>query len=325
MKTIKNLSAVLVFLILSSAGLSTIAQPYKGSAPLVYKNQSNITISGDSISGGGGPCISLTNCTNVHITKCKLCNGTTVSSTGVNMVGCTNVTVDYCFITKVATGIYAQNSSGVAVTYNQFLNMMGPYPRGAFVQFNNVSGTGNIIKYNRGENVVGQSNPEDGINVYKSNGTSASPILVYHNLLRGGGPSTTGSGITVGDQGGSYIHVEGNILVNTGNIGMQVAGGTHISMVNNVVFSSASVISHVGVGCGNYSGLPSSDITITNNQVKWMCGKPSDLAYYPKGTTVVEKDASYQSGTAQPTGWAANVLGANINETVLPTKLITMK
>ncbi|HVV53698.1 MAG TPA: right-handed parallel beta-helix repeat-containing protein [Mucilaginibacter sp.] len=302
-----------------------IASAYKLAAPIVLKNQSNLTISGDSINGGAGPCISLTNCTNIHITKCKLMNGTTVSSTGLNLYGCKNITIDYCFISKVATGVYAQNSSTVVVDNNQFLNMMGPYPRGAYVQFNNVSGGGNRITNNKGENVAGQSNPEDGINLYKSNGLSTDPILVSGNELRGGGPSTTGSGITVGDQGGSYQTITNNTCVNTGNIGMQVAGGTYINMSNNTIYSTATSISHLGLGCGNYSGTASNNITMGGNKIKWMCGKASDLAYYPAGTTVVEKDESVQSGLAKPAGWGTNILSATISANILPTTLIDFK
>ncbi|MBS1526626.1 MAG: right-handed parallel beta-helix repeat-containing protein [Bacteroidetes bacterium] len=326
MKTITTLTSVLCTLIIISAGLNVIGQPYKGSAPIVLRNQSNVTISGDSISGGAVPCISLTNCKNVHITKCKLCNGTTVNSLGVQLAGCSNITIDYCFITKVATGVYAQAcTGGIVVNANQFLNMMGPYPRGACVQFNNVSGGGNRITNNKSDNVAGKSNPEDAINLYKSNGLPTDPILVSGNMLRGGGPSTTGSGITVGDQGGSYETVTNNIVVNTGTDGMQVAGGTYITMSNNIIYSSATSISHVGLGYGNYSGLPSNNIVMTGNKIKWMCGRASDLAYYPKGTTVVEKDASMQTGITPPTGWSANILGASLSASVLPTTLITMK
>jgi len=326
MKTIKNLTAALCLLALASVNLSALAQPYKASAPLVYKNQSNLTISGDSISGGAGPCISLTNCTNVHITKCKLVNGNGTAAVGINLQGCSGVTIDYNFISKVSTGVYAQNCTGkIVVNLNQFKNMMGPYPRGACVQFNNVSGGGNRITNNKSDNIAGQSNPEDAINIYKSNGLATDAILVSGNILRGGGPSTTGSGITVGDQGGSNIIVTNNIVVNTGNIGMQVAGGSYIAMTNNTIYSSASPVSHLGLGCGNYSGLPSTNITISGNKIKWMCGKAADLAYYPKGTTVVEKDISLQAGLTQPAGWSTNQLGAAITDAVAPAALITMK
>jgi parallel beta helix pectate lyase-like protein len=301
------------------------ASAYTYSAPILLQNQNNVTISGDSINGGSKPCISLINCTNIHITNCKLQNGTTVNSTGVNTLNCTGITVDNCLITKVSTGVYAQASQQINVNNNQFLNMMGPFPRGAYVQFNNVSGTGNQIVNNKGENVSGQSNPEDGINLYQSNGTAASPILVTGNMLRGGGPSTTGSGITVGDQGGSYETITGNTVVNTGNIGMQVAGGTHITMSNNMIYSTATSISHLGLGYGNYSGVASNNITITGNKIKWMCGKASDLAYYPKGTTSVEKDMSAESTIALPTGWTANITDAAISATILPASLITMR
>ncbi|HVW15946.1 MAG TPA: right-handed parallel beta-helix repeat-containing protein [Mucilaginibacter sp.] len=306
------------------ATTTKVVSAYKYSAPIVLRNQSNLTISGDSINGGSVPCISLSNCHNIHITNCRLQNGTTINSTGVNIANCTGITVDNCMISKVSTGVYAQDSQTINVNTNQFLNMMGPYPRGAYVQFNNVSGSGNRIQNNKGENVAGQSNPEDGISLYKCNGLPADPILVSGNMLRGGGPSTTGAGITVGDQGGSYQTVTNNIVVNTGTDGMQVAGGTYINMSNNTIYGTATSISHVGLGFGNYSGLPCNNITMGGNKIKWMCGKASDLAYYPKGTTSVEKDESYQTSLTKPAGWGTNILGAPLNASVLPATLIKL-
>ncbi|MGZ3891750.1 MAG: hypothetical protein ACXVI9_14685, partial [Mucilaginibacter sp.] len=144
-------------------------------------------------------------------------------------------------------------------------------------------------------------------------------------MLRGGGPSVTGSGITVGDQGGAYELVQNNICVNTGNIGIQVAGGTNITVINNTIYSRAFPWSHLGLGCGNYSGLPISDITMAGNKIRWTCAKPGDLAWYPKGTTSVQKDVSFQKGLLPPSGWEKNILNAEIDSTILPKVLITVK
>jgi len=103
-------------------------------------------------------------------------------------------------------------------------------------------------------------------------------------------------------------------------MGMQVAGGHDIQLTGNSITSSAFKWSHQGLGCGNYSGTSSYNIKIDNNKVKWYSGMPADQL---KGSTSIEKDASYQAGTTTPTGWSTNVLGAAISGTILPSTLIT--
>lgn len=278
----------------------------KLSTPISLYNKSNITISGDSINGGILPCIQLTNCTNIHITKCRITNS---SNYGILIgSGCSNILIDSCYITNVAGGVFAVGcpNGSIRVNSNQMLNMRGPFPKGDFVQFSNVGGHNNRIQYNICENVPGQSNPEDGISIYKSNGVAGDPILINGNTIKGGGPSTTGAGITVGDQGGSYILAENNTVVNTGSMGMQVAGGHDIQLYNNTISSIAFPWSHVGLGSGNYSGQASYNITINANRVYWISGLPADQL---KGSKSIEKDAHYQAGTPMPTGWLTNKLG----------------
>lgn len=292
---------------------------YKLSAPIKLNGVHDLTINGDSIIGGSVPCIQLLNCSNIHITKCRLLNST---HEGIFIWNCSGITVDSCYISKVSTGVFALDCTkgSIHINSNQLLNMIGPYPKGDFIQFSNVNGLDNEILNNRGENIQGESDPEDGISVYKSNGTPNSPIVIKGNWIRGGGPSTTGSGITLGDQGGSYQVAEDNIIVNSGNIGMQVAGGNYIKIINNSITSLAFPWSHLGLGCGNYSGQPSSNITISYNKVKWISGKLSDQI---KGSKSIEKDASYQAGTIAPTGWTTNILNASISLSILPDVIIT--
>jgi len=290
----------------------------KSVAPINLKGVSNLVISADSINGGSTNAITLTNCSNITIKNCKISGN--AGTFGIFLIGCSNITIQYNYIHNIGAGVYAQNcTGGIVVSYNYMLNMQGPYPHADFIQFNNVSGAGNVISYNNLEDIADQSNPEDAINVYKSNGTAASPILVTNNFIRGGGPSTTGSGITVADQGGSYETITNNIVINSGNIGMQVAGGTYITMTNNTIYSSAFPWSHLGLGYGNYSGVPSTNVTIGNNKVKWMSGKAADLSYYAAGTTQIEKDASLQSGLTPPGNWTTNALG-----TPPPTNYLTV-
>jgi len=290
--------------------------------PMSLNHVNNMTISGDSIVGGTLPCILLQNCTNIHITHCKLVNSTTI---GIQMANCSNVVIDSNYIANVSTGVYAQACplGNLKVNANYILNVMGPFPRGQAVQFNTVNGPGNRITYNRCENIAGKSNPEDVINVYKSNGTATDPITIGWNWVRGGGPSTTGAGITVGDQGGSNQSVLNNYVINSGAMGIQVAGGSNIKVQSNEIFSDVFPWSHVGLGYGNYSGLPSTNISIGWNMIHWLSGSPVDQW---KGSKSMEKDTSHQKGTLAPTSWSTNIVNATtLTKSVLPSVMAVVK
>lgn len=292
---------------------------YKITAAINLYNKSNVTISGDSIAGGSVACIQLVNCTNVHITHCKLGNS---KSFGILIANCSNVLVDSCFITRVSTGVLAVNcpNGAIRVQYNQILNTQGPYPQGAGIQFSGVNGGNNHINYNRIENIVGQCDPEDKINVYKSNGLPSDPITVIGNWIRGSGTSTTSAGVTMGDQGGSYQLAKDNIVVNSGYEGMQVAGGTYIQMMNNTIYGQALPWSHIGLGHGNYSGLPSNHITMSGNKVNWTSGNPADQI---KGSlTRVMNAATSLTAATDIIGWSTNIFNADINTSILPAKII---
>ncbi|MDB5017415.1 MAG: right-handed parallel beta-helix repeat-containing protein [Mucilaginibacter sp.] len=272
----------------------------------------DLTISGKSISGGSVPDITLINCYNIHITKCKLYNS---SDVGIHLINCNNITIDYNYFTNVSTGVYAEQISkgGIVVNYNQFLNMKGPFPRGQFVQFNNVSGANNSISNNLGVNILGQSNPEDAINLYQSNGTSSSPIMIANNWIMGGGPSSSGGGIMLGDNGGSYLTASGNILVNPGEYGMAIAGGDHNSIINNTVYGKSQSFTNVGIYVNSIGGHTVTNATVSNNKVNFF------------NASNYSNSAWLAPGVNKPTGWDGNSWGANINESILPGTFLTYK
>jgi len=296
---------------------STSTIVYKASSPISLSNQSNITISGDSINVGNGSTvgIKLNNCTNVHITKCKVMNST---NDGIQLNNCTNVTIDSCLVTNVRAGVNAMQCTTVKVVNNQFLNMNGPFPSGNFVQFNNVNGGGSQISYNKCEDVVGVAqHPQDGLSVYQSNGLPGDSIMVIGNYIRGGQvqhDSGGGAGIVLGDVGGTYQVARYNVLVNPGAVGAQVQGGSHIKIDHNTIFSTATPFTMVGIAYGNYSGAASSDVTMSYNKVKYL------------QTSGAEMDAWWDPSTAtQPQGWDTNILKANIDASILPSVLIILK
>lgn len=289
----------------------------KSGEPIRLRGEKNITISGESIVGDDKACIDLRDCENIHITHCKLSNS---KSFGVQLYNCSNILIDSNYIVNVRAGVYVQDcpQGQIRVAYNVMLNMQGPYPQASFVQFNHVEGRNNRISYNKLENIQGQSQPEDAINVYKSNGVEGDPIRINNNWIKGGGPSLTGAGVTLGDQGGSYEVAENNTIINTGSVGMQVAGGSHIQIINNSIYGKAFPWSHLGLGCGNFSGKPIDDITISGNKVRWVSGKLKDQL---NGSVTREMNVSYQRTLAKPNGWETNVLNADVNEDMPAPKI----
>jgi len=237
-----------------------------------------------------------------------------------------NILVDSNFITKVASGVLAIGcpNGSIRILSNQILNTQGPFPLGAGIQFSAVGGGNNHVDNNRIQNVVGQCNPEDKINVYKSNGLPGDPITVKGNWILGSGTSTSSCGITLGDQGGSYEVAQDNIIVNSGAGGAQIAGGTYISIINNTIYSAAFPWSHMGILCANYSGKPSNNLTISGNKVNWTSGMPNDQ-YGGSTSRVMNVGSSLTSAVTAIVGASTNILNANINASILPASIITFK
>jgi hypothetical protein len=283
---------------------TTLAVTFKSSGAISYTNKSNITISGIS-----APSITLRNCTNVTITNCKVGNS---SGIGINIYQCKNVKVTGTYLYNVTTGVYAVDSQGINVSGNFGLNMKGPLPRGQFVQFDNVTGTGNRINGNKFQNIMGQSHPEDAISIYQSSGTSSDPIQVNQNQIRGGGPSASGGGIMLGDGGGANVVSEWNTLVDPGQYGMAVAGGTNMKIYQNNIYSKRQSFSNVGIYYWNQSGKSSSGVTISNNNVNFTMSDGEINNLY------------LQRGSITPSGWSSNTYVKTLGESLLPTTLVTI-
>jgi parallel beta-helix repeat protein len=294
--------------------VATTLPTYKPASVINLNGVHDTTISGLSIAGGNVAAITLNHCYNVHITGNKLYNSTDV---GIHLYQCYNVTIDNNYFTNVSTGVYVQGvgitTGGIVINQNQFLNMMGPLPRGQFVQFNNVTGPGCSISNNLCENIFGQSYPEDAISLYMSNGTAASPIMVSGNSIRGGGPSTTGGGIILGDAGGSYQTVESNVLVNPGQYGIGIASGTDMQVLNNKIFATKNVFTNVGVTVWNQYSNACAIINVSGNQVNWTAAGGYANPDWNDGNC----------GTVA--GWNTNSWAANLTASILPLTLITDK
>jgi len=260
------------------------------SPPLVISGQSNVWIQNVRITNPNGPCILIQNGSkNVQVINSELgpCSGGGIEikgssvikvnnvsihdakGNGVQVSTSTNVKIEQNTIIGGQSQVYVYSSSGIQVLKNSFLNAQGPRPRGNFVQFNAVSGGGNRISCNTGVDLPNLSVPEDHINLYQSNGLASDPIQIVGNKIYGGGPSTSGGGIILGDGSGSYQMAKDNALVNPGQYGVSVAGGHHMQLLNNRVFSQSFPYNNIGLYVWNQYTPPCSAITVQGNKVNY--------------------------------------------------------
>jgi hypothetical protein len=281
--------------------------PYRISGPIVRDGIKNKSISFLEISNPDGYCIKLTNCSDIVIQYCKLGPS---KNEGIYLYNCKNITVSYCSMEDISTGVSAVESRGIKVIYNDVKNVKGPYPRGQMVQFDAVYGNGNSISFNVCENILGQSNPEDAISLFKSNGTEADPIQVIGNWIRGGGPSRSGGGIIAGDYGGSFITIENNILVDPGQYGIAITSGHHITIKDNKIYAKKQPFTFWGLMAYIQYPIATHSNTMMNNEVNfknkdgllrnmWNDGKSGDI-----------------------NGWHSNTYNPNLSDSILPEIII---
>jgi len=295
------------FIIISYGQGCTYSGTYRTSAPIIWNGISGQTISGLDIEKAPGNSIELTNCSNITIKNCRIANSTGIA---IKLYNCSNITINNCMIELVASGVNANLCTGIKFEYNEVKNVLGPMPRGQMIQFDEVNGGGNSISYNIGENIQGQSAPEDEISLYKSNGIPNNPILVVGNWIRGGGPSNSGGGIMTGDGGGSYVVVKDNILINPGQYGIAISSGNNITVQNNKVYSAKLPFSNVGIYAFNQYPSSCSSNTIINNSINFT---------YKTGIL----NNTYTDGTCGTiTGWTSNVYDPNLNASILPQQII---
>jgi len=286
---------------------STYTGQYVSSSPIKWDGVNNQTINKLKIINPFGHCISLCNCSNITIQNCKL--GPSLNE-GVYLYNCTNITITNCSMDSIDSGVVADGCSGIKVLHNDVKNVQGPMPRGQMVQFGNVSGGGNSISYNVVENIDGQSFPEDAISLYMSKGISTDPIQIIGNWIRGGGPSTSGGGIMTGDEGGSYILVQDNILVNPGQYGITISSGDHITIKNNKIYSGKEPFSNIGLSAYRQYDIETTANTIMNNEVNFT-NKDGEL------------NCLWNAGNCGDiTGWDTNMHNASLNASILPAKII---
>jgi len=209
----------------------------------------------------------------------------TVTDTGDSSIvirNSTGIRIEESVLARGASGVYALNSSGIDVSCTTLVNPQGPMPRGQFIQLDKVTG-GNTLQCNMGINEFGAGTPEDAINLFESRGSSTDPILVQYNLLVGGGPSPSGGGILLGDNGGDHQVARSNTLIRPGQYGIGVAGGTNMSVLDNTVVSPAQSFTNVGIYVWNQYDVACNTITLAGHRVDWLNSDGQPNPYWDAG------------------------------------------
>jgi len=265
-------TSTILFLISPPAPPTTGYLSLPISAPIDLSGQSNVIVENKRFRNAPNHAIRLGNATNITIRNCFF-DGS--GAEAVDIENSSNITVTNCLFARVINGVYALSSQTIKVNNNQFVNVKrnSGGGRGQCVQFNNVTGSGNEVNNNRGENFLGEGDPEDLISMYQSSGTASSPISIRNNMFRGGGPSGSGGGIMTGDggggSGGSYQIAENNVLLNPGQYGMAASGGNNIQILNNKIFAKQQYFSNNPLYVANYSSASCGNIIVKGNLVNW--------------------------------------------------------
>ena len=113
-----------------------------------------------------------------------------------------------------------------------------------------------------------------------------------------------------GDSGGAYIVVKDNILVDSGQYGIAIAGGHHIQILDNKVFGKRQPFTNVGIYVWNQSKAPSHDHSVKGNRVRW----------FNKGGMENPCWDAKNSGTVA--GWDNHDWHADLDDKLLPTDLL---
>ena len=223
------------------------------------EGRSGVTISGHTFRGIGSPVPAIT------------------------IVGCHDVTIEGNDFIDVAEPIYVRDSTNVTIVWNRYRNITGPHERdgshrGNFTQWEN--SFGGRIAHNEG---VG-GDTEDIVSIYHSGGTSAAdPLLIEDNRFQGTDwSSASGSGIMLGDGGGSHVVVRNNVLIDPGQVGIGVAGGSDIHVTGNTIYGQARLYSNVGIYAWA-QGTDCSDIEISDNTIDFHKQDGTNSAWWNGG------------------------------------------
>lgn len=297
--------------------------------PLSYKDikgpivlTSGHTLTGVHVTSSTGPCIIINQASNVLIEDNLIgpCQKGEVYAVGVNADSVDNLEIKRNRFMDISTAFYMlgkrsnEPSDHILFERNVARGIRGPMPRGQMVQLNTVKGAEIIIRCNVSDQAIGGygGGPEDHINIYKSSGTSLSPIQILYNKIRGGGSKSGGGILSVDNGDGANVVIDGNILVDPGQYGVGVPSGTNMKVVHNIIYANQNPWTNVGIYVWNqYPKTTCERIEISGNRVNYTNKVGASNPYWDsKSCGTVE--------THDKNNWNDTTLSSSIWDVVIP-------
>ena len=211
-----------------------------------------------SIAGtGSGANVTITNTTGVGLDpqvagqiRGVFVNAYDVSSLNVQNTSMAGVSFGVKVLASTATQLRIMNNFGENLEDRESNGQGGLLPErpdlGHFIILNGVAApNGADIAWNKLVNTIGNGSTEDAINIYKSYGTSAHPIIAHDNYLEGYSSTTTpdydGSGLVSDGDGNApitaFVFFSDNEMVHAAGSGVEIASGHNIVAEGNRVVS----------------------------------------------------------------------------------------
>lgn len=223
----------------------------------------------------GGNILWFNGCNNIKIINCTFGNSAGVS---IYFYNCNGAIVESCLAYYSKGFVNASRSQNIYVKNLQMVNGYGsgaPYEGkdGNLYKLIECKGPGFGVENCRVHNFTGESNPEDIVSLYASEGTQASPVKIIKNIFVGGGPSTSGGGIVAGDgppnDRGGWVDILDNVLLNPGSYGAAAAGGHDIRLEGNKIWSDRFAWSNNPLFIYQQGTTACSRMTVRNNYGSW--------------------------------------------------------
>lgn len=240
--------------------------PLTNSAPISRSGGSNIVLKNLNIETTGQYGIDIRGANGVTIINCRI-RGARYRS--VNLEQCSNVIFKNNLMDSVAWGAYFNQISGTMIADSNWLRKIwgmsspnSPQISGVGMMINNSTVPGASMSYNYLVNPPGSS-LQDNLSVHVSKGSATNKIKIRNNYIKGGGPSTSSGGILASDNGGGFVTVEGNVLINCGNYAL-ASMGTDNDILNNKVYVKRDLWTNAGV----IVWQPSTSVPCARNRVE---------------------------------------------------------
>ena len=139
------------------------------------------------------------------------------------------------FDTVAQPFVFGRNCENITVEWCRVRNITGPSKRLGVHTGNFVQTVGSPTNISITDNLIVGGETEDIISFF----TAVGGLCARNKIDGSGWASSSGTGIILGDGGGSDIVVEDNTLLNPGQVGIAIAGGQDHVVRNNIVYQDS--------------------------------------------------------------------------------------